>query len=84
LVYSRYKRNASAVFLYVTQNSDDFHIFFPSELLSKTFYDLVHNMVSVNCEASDKDDVDSDPSEVPIQVSGALLAVLLAAPEDCG
>jgi len=29
---SLYKRDARAIFLYVQQNSDDFHIFFPSEL----------------------------------------------------
>mgnify|MGYP001796744890 CR=1 FL=1 len=29
---SLYKRDARAIFLYVQQNCDDFHIFFPSEL----------------------------------------------------
>ena len=28
---SHYRRNSKAVFLYVYENSDDFHIFFPSE-----------------------------------------------------
>jgi len=29
---SHYRRNSRGVFLYVYENSDDFHIFFPSEL----------------------------------------------------
>jgi len=28
---SHYRRNSKSVFLYVYENSDDFHIFFPSE-----------------------------------------------------
>ncbi|KAL4232637.1 hypothetical protein ACF0H5_007326 [Mactra antiquata] len=36
---SLYKRDARAVFLYVVDNSDDFHIFFSSEMQRQLFYD---------------------------------------------
>ncbi|XP_069139867.1 mitogen-activated protein kinase kinase kinase 15-like isoform X20 [Argopecten irradians] len=43
---SLYKRDCRAVFLYVQQNSDDFHIFFSSEPQRKRFYELVSNMIA--------------------------------------
>ncbi|XP_021348144.1 mitogen-activated protein kinase kinase kinase 5-like [Mizuhopecten yessoensis] len=43
---SLYKRDCRAVFLYVQQNSDDFHIFFSSESQRKRFYELVSNMIA--------------------------------------
>ncbi|XP_053396174.1 mitogen-activated protein kinase kinase kinase 5-like isoform X8 [Mercenaria mercenaria] len=36
---SLYKRDVRAVFLYVVDNSDDFHIFFSSEMQRQLFYD---------------------------------------------
>ncbi|XP_056015216.1 mitogen-activated protein kinase kinase kinase 15-like isoform X3 [Ostrea edulis] len=48
---SLYRRDCRAVFLYVQENSDDFHIFFSSELQRREFYNIVSNMI--------KDQVDS-------------------------
>ncbi|KAK2149722.1 hypothetical protein LSH36_440g02047 [Paralvinella palmiformis] len=42
---SHYHRNKKAVFLYVYENSDDFHIFFPSENHKQRFYDSVIEMI---------------------------------------
>ncbi|KAK3098661.1 hypothetical protein FSP39_021712 [Pinctada imbricata] len=42
---SLYKRDCRAVFVYVQENSDDFHIFFSSELQRKSFYDMVSSMI---------------------------------------
>ncbi|KAI0229035.1 Mitogen-activated protein kinase kinase kinase 15 [Lamellibrachia satsuma] len=41
---SQYRRNIKAVFLYVHENSDDFHIFFPSESHKQRFYEMVVEM----------------------------------------
>lgn len=43
---SQCRRNAKALFLYVYENSDDFHIFFPSEIHKQRFYDMVLDMLS--------------------------------------
>ncbi|XP_061171243.1 mitogen-activated protein kinase kinase kinase 15-like isoform X5 [Saccostrea echinata] len=42
---SLYRRDCRAVFLYVQENSDDFHIFFSSELQRREFYNMVSNMI---------------------------------------
>ncbi|ESO93282.1 hypothetical protein LOTGIDRAFT_189920 [Lottia gigantea] len=41
---SMYKRDVRAVFLYVQENSDDFHIFFPSCVQKMKFYGLVSEL----------------------------------------
>ncbi|XP_050393455.1 mitogen-activated protein kinase kinase kinase 15 isoform X3 [Patella vulgata] len=43
---SMYKRDVRAVFLYVQENSDDFHIFFPSNFQKMKFNSLVCEMTS--------------------------------------
>lgn len=43
---SQCRRNAKALFLYVYENSDDFHIFFPSEIHKQRFYDMVLDMLN--------------------------------------
>ncbi|XP_078310103.1 mitogen-activated protein kinase kinase kinase 15-like isoform X6 [Crassostrea virginica] len=42
---SLYRRDCRAVFLYVQENSDDFHIYFSSELQRREFYNSVSNMI---------------------------------------
>ncbi|XP_067945661.1 mitogen-activated protein kinase kinase kinase 15-like isoform X2 [Watersipora subatra] len=61
---SLYKRDARAIFLYVQQNSDDFHIFFPSELKRKGFYEAVLNMCEIdNDEGAIRTDFVMDSAE---------------------
>ncbi|XP_052707812.1 mitogen-activated protein kinase kinase kinase 15-like isoform X3 [Crassostrea angulata] len=42
---SLYRRDCRAVFLYVQENSDDFHIYFSSELQRRQFYKTVSDMI---------------------------------------
>ncbi|KAL3882967.1 hypothetical protein ACJMK2_029268 [Sinanodonta woodiana] len=42
---STYKRDCRAVFMYVMENSDDFHIFFSSETQRRLFHDQVCDML---------------------------------------
>ncbi|ESO12712.1 hypothetical protein HELRODRAFT_62517 [Helobdella robusta] len=42
---SHYKRDNKAMLLYVYDNSDDFHIFFPSETHKQRYYELVVKMM---------------------------------------
>jgi len=39
------KRNVKSVFLYVHDNSDDFHLFFPSDVFKQRFYSMVVDML---------------------------------------
>ncbi|KAL5009780.1 hypothetical protein ScPMuIL_012085 [Solemya velum] len=43
---SLYKRDVRAVFLYVQENSDDFHIYFSSEIQRKRFYNMICEMTA--------------------------------------
>ncbi|XP_052245245.1 mitogen-activated protein kinase kinase kinase 15-like isoform X3 [Dreissena polymorpha] len=45
---SLYKRDNRAVFLYVTENSDDFHIFFSSEMQRQMFYEDMCQLIKDN------------------------------------
>ncbi|XP_052810056.1 mitogen-activated protein kinase kinase kinase 15-like isoform X3 [Mya arenaria] len=45
---SLYKRDVRAVFLYVTENADDFHIFFSSETQRQLFYDDMCQLIKEN------------------------------------
>nr|UCK81532.1 mitogen-activated protein kinase kinase kinase 8-like protein [Arenicola marina] len=38
-------RNSKAVFLYVHENSDDFHLFFPSEGHKQRFYEMIYDLM---------------------------------------
>ncbi|XP_064617996.1 mitogen-activated protein kinase kinase kinase 15-like isoform X2 [Liolophura sinensis] len=58
---SKYKRDHRAVFLYVEENSDDFHIFFSSELQATRFCDLVTEMISACKQGIDPSDLDLEP-----------------------
>ncbi|XP_052087032.1 mitogen-activated protein kinase kinase kinase 15-like isoform X6 [Mytilus californianus] len=48
---SLYKRDCRAVFIYVMENSDDFHIFFSSESQRLSFYTMVSDMISDQANA---------------------------------
>lgn len=50
---SLYKRDVRAVFLYVMENSDDFHIFFSSEMQRQLFYGDICRMVKEHKEGLD-------------------------------
>jgi mitogen-activated protein kinase kinase kinase 5 len=41
------RRNAKAIYLYVHENSDDFHILFPSDVHKQRFYEMVIEMLDV-------------------------------------
>ncbi|RWS25909.1 mitogen-activated protein kinase kinase kinase 15-like isoform X4 [Leptotrombidium deliense] len=60
---SLYKRDERCLFLYVRLNSDDFQMFFPSELIRQRFYDLVVDITKNEVIT----DLDSDMDTGPIQ-----------------
>ncbi|BES88158.1 protein kinase kinase kinase [Nesidiocoris tenuis] len=67
---SLYKRDDRCFFLYVHQNSDDFQMFFSSQLLRQRFYELLLEMTA-DQEGTLMDlnvDVESDPIEFEYEV----------------
>ncbi|XP_014678005.1 PREDICTED: mitogen-activated protein kinase kinase kinase 5-like, partial [Priapulus caudatus] len=61
---SLYRRDDRCVYLYVQQNSDDFQLFFPSEVQRKRFYDLMLELTADNENCIT--DLDSDLYSGPI------------------
>lgn len=70
---SQCRRNAKALFLYVYENSDDFHIFFPSEIHKQRFYDMVVDMLRSRYEEENHTgqavDFDADVQKTAIRVN---------------
>lgn len=70
---SQCRRNAKALFLYVYENSDDFHIFFPSEIHKQRFYDMVVDMLSSRYDEENQTgrvvDIDADVQKAAIRVN---------------
>lgn len=55
---SLYKRDSRAIFLYVEENSDDFHIYFSSTVQANGFYKLVSEMIADDCNPSEAEESD--------------------------
>lgn len=73
------RRNVKALFLYVYENSDDFHVFFPSEVHKQRFYDMVIEMIERYDEENHISrvvDLDGDVCHTPIRVQISCGAIL--------
>ncbi|KAL0831480.1 hypothetical protein ABMA28_002279 [Loxostege sticticalis] len=53
--YSLYKRDERCLFLYVSENSDDFQIFLPSEMCRQRLHDLLGEMTADHEKVTDLD-----------------------------
>ncbi|RWS07520.1 mitogen-activated protein kinase kinase kinase 5-like isoform X4 [Dinothrombium tinctorium] len=60
---SLYKGDERCLFLYVTLNSNDFQMFFPSELMRQRFYDLVRELSANEIIADLESDFDTGPMQ---------------------
>lgn len=53
--FSLYKRDERCLFLYVSENSDDFQIFLPSEAFRQHLYDLLGELTADHEKVADLD-----------------------------